>query len=460
MPNDARPALVVCLALTLSACSDPPVRRVACEGGRAAGYPCFNIDLAAFMPLSDFGAENASDIWGYYDPQSERELALLGLSDATAFVDITDPGAPVYLGHLPAPGLSVLTFGQWRWRYIKVYDHYAIVVTESFGSGAQIIDLNTVLDADVGLAPHRFVESALYGHEGELEATRVDSAVGGSDQVTAQHPQGPRVPSGLTDKAVFNTHNVAVNEATGFAYLVGTNSCAGGLHMTDLQDPLNPTFAGCFSDEGYTHDVQCVVYQGPDLDYAQREICFALNGQVGNTVVGEGATERNFQRLDSAVVIVDVTDKAAPTLIARAEYPGASYAHQGWLTEDQRFFFSNDELDELTFGHNTQTYLWNLEDLDAPVLIGKHTHETAAIDHNLYVRGNLLFQTNYTAGLRVLQMQDLMSAQLTEIAYFDTVPDNDDAGFFGAWSSYPYLPSGTLIVSSIDEGLFILRPGF
>ena len=58
-----------------------------------------------------------------------------------------------------------------------------------------------------------------------------------------------------------------MNEDTGYAYAVGANSCSRGLHTIDVSDPLNPAFAGCFSADGYTHDVQCVLYQGPDADH-------------------------------------------------------------------------------------------------------------------------------------------------------------------------------------------------
>ena len=80
-----------------------------------------------------------------------------------------------------------------------------------------------------------------------------------------------------------------------------------------------------------------------------------------------------------------------------------------------------------------------------------------AIDHNLYVRGDLVFQANYRSGLRVLRIGDLSEAELTNEAFFDTYPGSDGRGYNGAWSVYPYFPSGTIIVSDIERGLFVLR---
>jgi hypothetical protein len=72
------------------------------------------------------------------------------------------------------------------------------------------------------------------------------------------------------------------------------------------------------------------------------------------------------------------------------------------------------------------------------------------------VLGNRVFQANYASGLRVLEFGDLANQELMEIAYFVTYPDIRPGGFPGAWSVYPYLPSGTIIVSDGTNGLFIL----
>jgi len=315
------------------------------------------------------------------------------LSNGTAFVEVTDPVNPVYLGRLPTQTSNS------TWRDIKTYGDYALIVSEAAGHGMQVFDLTALLS--VTTPPVTFSPDAVY--------------------------------NGFSD-----AHNVVVDEATGYAYVVGSNTCSGGLHMVNVQNPTSPTNAGCFSADGYTHDAQCVVYAGPDVSHVGREICFNAN--------------------EDTLTIVDVDNKAAPFQIARQGYAGSGYTHQGWLTGDHRYFLIDDELDELDNGHNTYTYVWDIQDLDVPVLVGHYTSSLPSIDHNLYVVGNYVFEANYRSGLRILHIDDLSAAQLTEVAHFDTYPADDGTGFDGSWSVYPYFPSGTVVVSGIDEGLFVLRP--
>jgi choice-of-anchor B domain-containing protein len=248
---------------------------------------------------------------------------------------------------------------------------------------------------------------------------------------------------------IASAHNIVINEETGYAYSVGSStageSCGGGLHMIDVRDPQNPTFAGCFSDPqtgrastGYSHDAQCVVYEGPDEEYQGREICLGSN--------------------ETALSIADVTDKANPVAVSRATYPNVGYSHQGWLTEDHRFFYMNDELDELQgLTSATRTLVWDLEDLDDPQLIAEHMGTTESSDHNLYILGDRMYQSNYQSGLRILDISD--PANPEEVAYFDTVPyGTNTPGFGGSWSNYPYFESGMVIVTSGNEGLFIVKP--
>jgi len=238
-----------------------------------------------------------------------------------------------------------------------------------------------------------------------------------------------------------NAHNLAINEATGFAYAVGTNTCNEGIHIVDITTPNNPMMAGCY-DEADIHDTQCVVYQGPDPDHAGSEICFNSN--------------RNHVLNQHNLGIADVTNKSAPFTISSTVYPERGFAHQGWLTEDHRYFLLGDELDEMNLNVPTRTLIFDIADLDAPVFVSAYEAATASIDHNMYVLGNRIFQANYTSGVRVLEFGDLSNSEVMEIAFLDTFPDSDIAEFDGVWSIYPYLPSGNIIASDITNGLFIL----
>jgi choice-of-anchor B domain-containing protein len=369
-----------------------------CENGTAGIFPCENVDLMSFVPLEAMGGGTGNDIWGWTDPQTGREYAIAGTSNGTAFVDVTDPKNPEVVGQMPSQSFLIWAL----WRDIKVYDNHAFVVSEYDLHGMQVFDLTRL--RDVAVKPTVFTPDAVYD-------------------------------------GISNTHNIAINEETGFAYAVGTNTCRAGLHMIDIRDPKNPQLAGCFADDGYTHDVQCVVYRGPDARYKGREICFASN--------------------EDTVTIVDVTDKQNPRMLSRTGYESAAYTHQGWLTPDQRYFLFGDELDEQTATvPSTTTYVMDARRLTSPATPVPFHHATPAIDHNLYIDGQYVFESNYTAGLRILEYdkKTLAAGKLREVAYFDVFPASDLAEFLGTWSNYPYFDSGTVVVNAIDSGLFVLRP--
>jgi choice-of-anchor B domain-containing protein len=263
-------------------------RSADCVNGMAGEFPCDDVNMLGNLSLAEIGGgEIGNDIWGWTDPSSGREIAIMGKTNGTAFVDVTDGENPQFLGMLPTQ-----TDGSRRfWRDIKVYRNHAFIVSEHIGHNMQVFDL-TRLRGVGGGEPQTFTADKVY-------------EVGGAG----------------------NTHNLDINERTGYAYLVGTSTCAGGLHMVHIKNPTNPKFAGCFAQDGYTHDTQCEKYSGPDKRFRNREICFASN--------------------EDTVTIVDVTDKEAPRMISRTGYPTAAYTHQGWLTADGKWFVFNDELDEL-----------------------------------------------------------------------------------------------------------------
>jgi len=207
--------------------------------------------------------------------------------------------------------------------------------------------------------------------------------------------------------------------------------------MVDISDPKNPSFAGCFRRDGYTHDAQCVNYDGPDTRYTGKEICFCSN--------------------ESRVTIVDVTDKASPKVLSRLRYNYSrfTYTHQGWLTEDKSQFLFGDEL---KFGPAT-TYIVDVTDLKNPELKQQFCQEFESATHNQYVKGIYTYQSNYRSGLRILDTEVFQEiGNFEEESFFDTYPANDDSGFDGTWSNYPYFESGNVIVSGIQEGLFVVTP--
>jgi choice-of-anchor B domain-containing protein len=387
-------------------------RRCSTEG-TVEIFACGDVELVALLPPSALvpagkgRGVRLNDLWGWTDPDTGREYALVGRTDGTSFVDITDPERPVVVGDLPQPpGLPPSP----TWRDIKTYRNHAFIVADAAGEhGVQVFDLTQL--RDVQGPPVTFTATAHY-------------------------------------RGINSAHNIVINEETGFAYSVGSSAggetCGGGLHMIDIRDPRSPTFAGCFADTGtgrrstgYSHDAQCVLYRGPDARYRGREICIGLN--------------------ENTVSIADVTDKANPRALSRIAYPNPSYTHQGWFTEDQRYFFVDDESDEIAGTvDRTRTLVYDLTDLEDPKLSLEFLGTTSASDHNLYIKDNLMYQSNYRAGLRIIDVSNPLVPR--EVGFFDTAPYlADGPGFSGTWSNYPFFESGIILVSSVQEGLFLVR---
>ncbi len=265
-------------------------------------------------------------------------------------------------------------------------------------------------------------------------------------------------PQTFAETAHYNNfgraHTLAVNEETGFAYAagsrpgagrtIGVDTCGLGLHMVDIRNPAAPAFAGCVDQDGYTHETQCVIYRGPDAQHQGREVCFSAN--------------------EDTLTVIDVTNKSVPAQLSRTPYDGSTdgthrnYAHQGWLTGDHARLLLNDEFDETHKGLNTRTFVWNVSDLDAPTVQGVYQHATTSIDHNLYVRGLFAFESNYRSGVRVLDVRNASTANLSEAAFFDVYPVDDQPLFNGTWGNYPFFASGTVVASGMEQGLFVLRP--
>ena len=127
------------------------------------------------------------------------------------------------------------------------------------------------------------------------------------------------------------------------------------------------------------------------------------------------------------------------------------------LADDLSYFILGDELDEANFGMNTRTIVFDFTDLDNPTLHMTYSGESNAIDHNGYVKNDLFYQANYTAGVRFIDISDIDNATMSEIGFFDTYPENNNTSFNGAWNVYPYFESGNIIISDINRGLFIIK---
>ncbi|CAG8949051.1 hypothetical protein HYFRA_00002180 [Hymenoscyphus fraxineus] len=407
-----------------------------CRDGRAVPFRdqatnffrCNNINLHHFLSHTALGSQMTpntsigSSSWGWVSDDG-REFAIIAQADGAAFAEVTNAGKLQYLGRLPqTPGAAAAV-----WREIRRFKHYIIIGSESYNHHIQIFDMTKLLDLDYRKGPKTFDPATdLTGFYGNL-------------------PDG-------------RAHNVLANDDSDFAYVVGarprTSACRSGLIFLNLTDPSAPVSPGCAPMDGYVHDAQCLIYKGPDTRYLGREVCYAYN--------------------EDSLSIYDVTDKVFPELISVTGYEGATYAHQGWVLDKewQNFLILDDEYDEIdgrspgTPGHAI-TYIWDISDLESPKQTGYYEAPRIANDHNQYVYGNYAYQSNYGAGISVLDISSIpgnpTGSDVKEFAWFDMYPENDNStgvsalGFVGAWSSYAGFPSGHIIINSIERGAFVVK---
>lgn len=386
-----------------------------CVDGKAGEYSCNNVDLLGFLRHQDTGSRTreGNDIWGWTDPSSGREFAILGQTDGTAFVEVLKDGDLKYVARLPTQTEVS------NWRDIKVIGNYAYIGSEAPDHGLQIFDLTKLLKADPENPPSYSVTADLAAHF---------TGFGSS-------------------------HNIVSNEETDLIIAVGTQQslkCRAGLWMVDVSDPKDPQDAGCVDEDGYVHDAQCVIYRGPHLAYQGKEICFNYN--------------------EDALTIVNIDRRTMPAQLSRTTYNGATYTHQGWLTADHKYLLLDDELDEQektgpAEDQHTTTYVVDVQDLKKPVFRGVYKSPQKSIDHNQYIVDGLSYQANYGSGLRIVNVtsinEDDTGSLFEEAGFFDVRPEDDEVGgeatFNGAWSVYPYFQSGHIVISSIERGIYSVK---
>jgi choice-of-anchor B domain-containing protein len=363
------------------------------EPGRGAPeFDALDVELLSWLPVNTFGlGSNGAADIWGYTSPGGREYALITLSNGLSFVDVTEPTNAQIVQTFSGPNSL--------WQDVKVYGHHAYAVSEG-GQGIRVYNMDNIDSGQVSF-------------------------------------EGTVTTGGTTA-----THNVAINTESGYLYRTGGDN--NGLRMYSLATPSAPQYVGAWSDR-YVHDAQIRTFDSAIVNgqvVQNREIAFCCSGFNGGSV-------------DTGLTIIDVTNKSNPVVLAQTAYSSGAYSHQAWLSPDGKFLFLNDELDEQNFGTTTTTRVFNVSDLSNPVETTTFTNGKSAIDHNLYVKDDLMYAANYRSGLRIFDVSDPLNAE--EIGYFDTFPDSDSANFNGAWSVYPFFESGTIIVSDIERGLFVLR---
>ncbi|KAF9497470.1 hypothetical protein BDN71DRAFT_584882 [Pleurotus eryngii] len=394
-----------------------------CVNGTANEFRCSNIDLYSFYSHADLGSKTGqgSSSWGWV--HEGREYIIIAQADGAAIAEVTADGKLDYLGRLPKTPEAATAI----WRELRVLDHWLIVGSEAVNHHIQIFDLRKILEITPEQKPKTF--------DPRTELTGLFKGL----------PVG-------------RTHNIVINWDRGYIVSVGsaprTSEFASGLVFIDISDPSKPTLAGYQGEDGYVHDAQCLIYRGPDTKYVGQDICYGYN--------------------EDTLTIYNVTDKANATIISRTGYEGASYTHQGWVLDPewQQYLILDDEYDEVNGAGaaadgNAVTYIWDVSDLEHPKQTGLFKTPGVTIDHNQYISNGKVYQSNYGAGLRIVDISsiptDPTGGSVKEVGFFDIYPEDDArAGggalsFVGSWSSYGLFPSGNIIINTIERGAYVVR---
>lgn len=226
---------------------------------------------------------------------------------------------------------------------------------------------------------------------------------------------------------IVTAHNLWIDEF-GIMYMVGVENVrrtlGGGMYMFDLkQDPEDPVYLGNYSFT-YVHDV-----------YVRDNKAYAAESDVG------------------FLTILDVKDHANPTVLGRRTYANP-LTHNTWLNDAGNICFTTDELDEAFI------YAWDVSDptdITEMDRIRSSLSDGKATPHNVHVHNDFLVTSYYHDGINIIDAH--RPSNMIEVGYFDT-NDLSDGGLFGCWGAYPFLPSGHILATDQEEGLFIFRSSY
>jgi len=324
--------------------------------------------------------EDANDIWGYKDPVSGIEYAIIGLRNGTSIVSLANPASPVQVGYVAGANST--------WRDIKTWGQYAYVTTDVGTDGLTVIDLSNLPNG--------------------VTSTNWQPTLTVNGQ------------SGTLEKA----HNIWMDE-NGYAYISGANLGDQGVMILDVHTtPGTPIYMGA-TPNNYSHD------------------CYSR----GDTLY----TADIYAGIFSAY---DVTNKATPVLLGSHPTP-FNFTHNLWLSDDSQTIYTTDEKANAPVAAYDVSDVTNITELDQFRPLA--TVGQGVIPHNVHVWDDYLIVSYYTDGL--ILVDAARPDNLIEVGNFDTWLTSS-GGFSGSWGAYPYLPSGLILVSDINSGLYVFQPNY
>jgi choice-of-anchor B domain-containing protein len=236
-------------------------------------------------------------------------------------------------------------------------------------------------------------------------------------------PSSTSLTSTLYTGSTYNisaVHNMFIESATNKAYLFGTNDIDGAI-ILDISDPMNPLELGVWNDH-YIHD-----------------------GFVRGDTLWAGC-------LEEGSFLVDVSVPSSPVVLSSWDTP-SQFAHNIWPSDDNAYCYTTDEVVSGFIASYDMSDLQNVVEADRT----RHPLTEGVIPHNSHFINDYVVSSHYRDGLTIHDVSDPTNMILT--GYFDSSP-MAGGGFNGAWGAWPYLPSGNLLISDIEEGLFIIGANY
>ncbi len=345
-------------------------------------------------------------------------VALLVAAAFSPVLTAQEIGSVRLLGQFTPPTGGGYTAGCWGWTDTSSGREYAILGNQAGTAFVEITDVGAMVERDfVPGVSSSWREVQVHDHYAYVvseggDGTQIIDLSYLPDSV--HHVKNYVHTSG--GKNTIRAHSLHIRD--GFMYLNGcANWSPGGVLIFDLADPENPSYKGEYAGV-YIHD------------------CFVRN----DTIYGAGIYNQGIK-------IIDATTKTAPSLIHTINYTGSG-THNLATTNDGKYVLSTDEI-----GTTAKTLkIW---DLATDVKVAEYAGSPTAIVHNVFVLGDLAIMSYYTAGMRVVDITN--PASPVELGGYDTRPGSEAASYTGAWSVYPFFPSGKIIIGDMGQGMYVVE---
>lgn len=346
-----------------------------------------------------------------------KKILLLVLSSLTFSLFAQSSLNMTLLGQLPYPGNQLSNL----WGYVAPDStEYAIIGTEL---GVSIVSLaDPTNPTEVQFLPG----IQTIWREVKTFSTYAYISNEGGDGLRIIDLSGLPSAAPYKDTVIQGVNTIhSVSETDGYLYLNGTNMGNKGFDVLDLNtDPWHPTWLGRY-DVRYVHD------------------CYVR----GNTMYAG-------QIYDGLFTLIDVTNKANCVDINTHSYPN-SFTHNTWLNDASDVCFTTDEKDE------AYVYAWDISDpmnIQYKDKIRGSQSAGLSIPHNIHVLNDYGVTSYYKDGVVIFDVSH--PNNMVEVGYYDTSPATSGGGFAGCWGVYPYLPSGNIIASDIENGLYVIGANY